>query len=354
MVEHGDPQSGNIELTHLIDVGLWQSMLDSLSAQLEAGITLFNDRGEVILRSRLAALCDEAMKREGKHPACFRCCEIEPVKNDDRGEFALCPYCDRMINFGFNFRVDSLAGHVVVGPVWIAEKETPATLTRLARRFGISQAKFTQLRGSIRDYSLEEFRRAGEMVQSTMRVACETLATSLELASEVGELKQSLLLEKRKTWQQMVRDKQTGAYRYHYGLSRLKEEVARAERYKQSLSIVVIGFAQYRSYVDRYGPTVVSTILGNIGKLIYGGSRRTDVPVRLREEEFLLVLPFTAEKGAKAVLERMEEEIRSLGLLTEDGGAIEPPALVDGVASYPQDGANERDLLRKALSKVRE
>jgi diguanylate cyclase (GGDEF)-like protein len=356
VVERGDPKSGNIELTHLIDLGLWQSMLDALSAQLEAGISIVDDHRKVILRSRLAALCEEALiKREGKHPACRQCCETGPIaENDNRGEFALCPYCDRMINYVFNFRVDSAAGHVVVGPVWIAEKETPATLTRLARRFGISQGKFAQLRGSIKDYSLDDFRRAGEMVQSTMRVIGDTLGTSVELAAEVGELKQSLLTERRKTWQQMVRDKQSGAYRYAYGLSRLKEELARAERYKQSLSIVVIGLAQFRSYVDRYGPVAVSTLVSHIGKLVDRSSRRTDLAVRLREEEFLLVLPFTGEDGARVVMDRIEEQIRSLTLLTEDGGPAEPPALVEGIATYPKDGANERDLLRKVLSKVRQ
>lgn len=354
MVERGDPDNGSIELTHLIDLGLWQSMLDNLSTQLAAGITIFGDAGGVILRSRLATLCQEAMRREAKHPACRRCCETELSANGDRGEFSLCPYCDRMINFAFNIRVDSVVGHVVVGPVWIAEKETPATLTRLARRFGINQARFAQLRGSIRDFSLEDFRKAGEMVRSTLRVVTDTLRTSVELAEEVSELKESLLVERKKTWQQMVRDKHTGAYRYQYGLSRLKEEIARAERYKQSLSIVVIGLSQFRSCVDRYGPSAVSTLLSHIGKLVHGKSRRTDVPVRLREEEFLLVLPFTGEKGARVVLERMEEQIRALPFLEEEGGAVEPPVLVEGIATYPKDGANERDLLRKVLAKVRE
>lgn len=354
MVERGDPDSGNMELTHLIDLGLWQSMLDCFSTQLEAGITIFGDGGKVILRSRAAALCQEAINKEGKHPACRRCCDTDLAANGDRGEFSLCPYCDRMINYAFNIRVDSLVGHVVIGPVWIAERETPATLTRLARRFGINQAKFSQLRGSIRAFSLEDFRKAGEMLRSTMRAITDTLGTSMELAAEVSELKQSLLVERKKTWQQMVRDKQTGTYRYQYGLTRLKEEIARAERYKQSLSIVVIGLSQFRSCVDRYGPSTVSTLLSHIGKLVHGKSRRTDVPVRLREEEFLLVLPFTGEKGARVVLERIEEQIRSFPLPKEDGAEVEPPALVEGIATYPKDGANERDLLRKVLAKVRE
>jgi diguanylate cyclase (GGDEF)-like protein len=329
-------------------------MLDCLSAQLEAGIKIFNDRGEIILQSGLASVCREAAKRVAKHPACFRCCDVQPAAGPDRGEFSLCPYCDRMINFAFTLRVDAIGGQVIVGPVWIAEKEIPATLTRLARKFGIGQAKFTQLKAKIKAYSLEDFRKAGEMVHSTMRVIAKSLGMSLELVGEVGELKQSLLSEKKRTWQQMVRDKLTGTYRYNYGLSRLKQEMARAERYKQSLSIVVIGIGQFRSYVDRYGPAAVNTLLSDIGKVVQSTSRRTDVPVRLREEEFLLVLPFTAEKGARAVLERIHREVEALPLFKREGIAVEPPLLVEGLASYPRDGGNERDLLRKALEKVRQ
>lgn len=354
MAPRDDQNGGDIGLTHLVDLGLWQCMLDSISAQLEAGITIFSDRGETILQSGLASLCREAMKQAAKHPACLRCCDVQPVGSLDRGEFALCPYCDRMINFNFDFRIAAIRGQVIVGPVWIAEKETPAGVTRLARRFGIGQAKFGQLKANIRAYSLEDFRRAGEMVHSTIRAVAQSLSTSLELGREVGELKQSLLTEKKKTWQQMVRDKLTGTYRYNYGLSRLKQEVARAERYKQSLSLLVIGIGQFRSYVDRYGPAAVNTLLGNIGKIVQRKSRRTDVPVRLREEEFLLVLPFTAEKGARAVLERIHREIEALPLFGREGAVIEPPSLVEGLASYPRDGGNESDLLRKALEKVRQ
>jgi diguanylate cyclase (GGDEF)-like protein len=349
-----DEKGGRIELAHLIDVGLWQSMLDSMSGQLEAGITVFDHGGEIVLQSGLASLCNEAMKRKPKHPACFRCCDVQPAVDQDRGEFALCPYCDRMINFAFALTIDDIAAYVVVGPVWIAEKETPATLTRLARKFGIGHARFAQSSAMIKAYSLEDFRKAGEMVHSTMRAIAQSLCTGLELGREVGELKQSLLAERKKSWQQMVRDKLTGTYRYNYGLSRLKQEVARAERYKHPLSIVVIGIGQFRSYVDRYGPGAVKTLLGDMGKVVQSKSRRTDVSVRLREEEFLLVLPFTSEQGARAVLERIHREVEGLPLFDEEGKNIEPPSLVEGLATYPRDGDSERDLLRNALEKVRQ
>ncbi len=329
-------------------------MLDSASAKLQAGITIFNDRGEVILRSGLAALCSEAMKREVKHTACFRCCNVQPGTGQEHGEFSLCPYCDRMINFTFTLTVDDIVSPVVLGPVWIADKGTPVTSSRLARRFGIGQARFAQLKRGIKAYSLEDFRKAGEMVCATAQAIAQSLGVSLELGQEVGELKRALMAERKRTWQQMIRDKLTGTYRYNYGLSRLKQEVARAERYKQSLSIVVIGIGHFRSCVDRYGPSAAQSLLGDMGKVVQSRSRRTDVSVRLREEEFLLVLPFTTEKGARAVLDRIRQEVESLPLFKEEERGVEPPSLVEGLASYPRDGKNERDLLRKALQKVRQ
>ena len=366
MCPHSDQKAESIELTFVIDVGLWQSMLDSLSAQVKAGIRIVNEKKEVILQSGLAALCREAMKREAKHPACLRCCDccdVEDITSYDEGGFLLCPYCDRAISFVFNLRVDSIWGHVVVGPVWIAEKGGRPALGRLARKFGIGQAKFAQMSGKLKSYSLDEFRKAGEMVLSTMRVIGQTLGASLDLVGQIDRLKESLFSEKKKTWQEMIKDRLTGAYRYNYGLARLREEVARAEIYRgrekrgqpshQSVSIVVIGIDQFRSYVDRHGPGAGKALLKNMGTLLQNTSRRTDLPVRLSEEEFLLILPFTPTEGAQAVLDRIRSEVRDLSFFDESGAAIETPSLVEGLASYPNDGQEGRELVRKALGGIR-
>lgn len=350
----GGQKGGKIELTHLIDIGLWQSMLDSLSAELEAGIRIVNEKKETLLQSNLSGICQEAIRRATKHPACLRCCDIEDFPSYEEGGFALCRYCDRTINYVFSFRVNGVFGHVIIGPVWIAEKGSRATLARLARKFGIGQTTFAQLSSKLRAYSLEELRKAGDMVRSAMQVVTDTLSTNLGFGKEVSELKESLVREKKRTWQEMVRDGQTGALRYNYGLSRLKEEVARAERYGQSLSLLVIGVGHFRGYVDRYGPAVANTILEAIAQVLQTKSRRTDLSVRLREEEFLLVLPFTAEQGALIALERLQHEIGTLSFADEKGQTVELPSLVQGLATYPKDGANERELLRKALQNVRQ
>jgi len=358
-----DQKGENIELTHLIDIGLWQSMLDSLSGELGAAIRIVNERMEVILQSGLAALCREGMKRAAKHPACLRCCDIEDLPSYDQGGFSLCQYCDRAINYVFNLRLDSIKGHVIIGPVWIAEKGSRPALARLARKFGIGKAKLAQLSGKLKSYPLEEFRKAGEMVFSTMRVIGQTLGVSLDLGSQLSRLKESLLREKKKTWLQMIKDRLTGAYRFNYGLARLKQELARAEIYggqekrgklsHQSLSVVVIGIEQFRSYVDRYGPAAGKAVLKNIGTLVQKKCRRTDLPVRLSEEELLLILPFTTEEGAQVVLDRVRGEVRDLSVFDESGTPIEFPSLVEGVASYPKDGQKGKELIHKALEKVR-
>jgi diguanylate cyclase (GGDEF)-like protein len=349
-----DQKGGDIELTYLIDIGLWQAMLDSLSEQLGAGIRIVSQSREVILQSGLAALCREGMKHKAKHPACFRCCDIADLATYDQPGFALCPYCDRAINFVFNLRTDSIEGHVIIGPVWIAEKGSRPTLARLARKFGVGLAKFSQLSAKVRSYTLEEFRKAGEMVFSTMQVVAQTLGANLQLVNELEQVKESLAIEKKKTWQKMIRDPLTGVYRYNYGLARLKQEVARAERYQQSLSIVVISIEQVRSYVDRYGRDVMRALLKDILNLLQKRCRRTDLPVQLSDERFLLILPFTAEEGAQVVLDRIRGEVEAISVSDEEGAAIKPPSLAEGLASYPKDGQRGRELLNTALERMRQ
>lgn len=353
MSHDSDKRAEKMELTDFIDVGLSQSMLDCVSAQLGAGIRITNAEAKVILQSGLAALCREAMRRETKHPACFTCGNIEDFSSYDEGGFALCPYCDRLINFVFNLRIGEVVEHVIIGPVWIAEKGIRPSFVRLARKFGVGQTKFTQLSRKLRPYTLEEFRKTGEMFFSAMRVIAQTLGTNLDLDKQVSTFKEALIAEKRRTWQQMIKDQLTGVYRYNYGLARLKEEVSRAERYKQSFSIVVIGIEQLRSYVHRDGPEAANAFLKRIGSVVQKKCRRTDLSARLSEEEFLIILPFTAEEGARAVAHRIRGEVRAFSLPGEPQSLAEPPSLVEGVASYPKDGQKGKELLRKALEKMR-
>lgn len=358
-----DRKEEDIELTHLIDIGLWQSMLNSLSAELGADIRVVSKDREVILQSRPAGLCREAMKRKAKHPACFECCAIEDLASCEDGGFALCAYCDSAINYVFNLRVDSIQGHVIIGPVWIAEKGKRPAVSRLARKFGIGQTKFAQLSSKLTAYSLEEFRKAGEMVHSAMLVIAQTIGTNLDLVKEVGELRSALLSERRRTWQQMVKDGLTGTYRYNYGLARLKEEVARVEVYggrnkrgeasPHSLSVAVIGIKQFHAYIDRHGPEAGRSFLSNVGSILQKRCRCTDLSARLSDEEFFLILPSTNEQGVRTVLTRIRDEVQKLAISDEDEDSSDFPVLAEGAATYPDDGEKGRELLRKALERVR-
>jgi diguanylate cyclase (GGDEF)-like protein len=120
-----------------------------------------------------------------------------------------------------------------------------------------------------------------------------------------------------------------------------------------SLAIAVIGIERLRSYVEQHGPAAGETLLKSIGALVQRKCRCTDLPVRLSDDEFLLILPFTPEEGARAVLNRIRREMGSLSLTDEKGADLEPPSIVEGMATYPKDGQKGKDLLRKALERVR-
>ncbi len=350
MWAHSYEKAEDVVLTDVAEVGLWQSMLNSLSAKLGAGIRIVNNRREVILQSGLAALCREAMKRAVEHPACL---SVEGLASYDEGSFALCPYCERAINFVFNLRIDGIQAHVIVGPVWIAEAEGRPSLARMAKKFGISQAKFAELSGKLKAYFLEEFRKTGEMVLSTMRVIAHALGASLDLGNQVKQIKEALAIEKKRTWQDMVQDRQTGAFNYNYGIARLKEEVARAERYEHPFCIVVIGIERFPSYINRRGPEAGNAFLEGVAALLQKKCRRTDLIVRLGEQEFLLILPSTVERGARSVLDRLRGELKAFSFSDGRGTAIRAPSLVEGLASYPKDGKKAMELLHKIREKIR-
>ena len=150
-------------------------------------------------------------------------------------------------------------------------------------------------------------------------------------------------------------DHLTGLYNKRYFMRRLKEEVARAIRYGEEMSMIFSDIDHFKQVNDNYGHHVGDEVLRRIGAILAGGMgefkvvsrlRKSDIIARYGGEEFVVILPETAPENAVVAAEKMRGAVEKERL---EVGEIELNVTMSfGVAGVSADTTNEDDLVDRA------
>jgi diguanylate cyclase (GGDEF)-like protein len=128
----------------------------------------------------------------------------------------------------------------------------------------------------------------------------------------------------------------------------MREESARAARFKHDLSLVILDVDNFKQVNDTYGHLQGDEVLRVIGKILAEESRGIDAPARYGGEEFVVALPETDEEGALEVAERIRERIEAVVIpLIEQDGEMRITASI-GSATMPAPPADVQDLVAAA------
>jgi diguanylate cyclase (GGDEF)-like protein len=144
-------------------------------------------------------------------------------------------------------------------------------------------------------------------------------------------------------------DSLTGLYNQHFFLRRLSEEISRARRYSLNVSLVLLELDDLSGYRERNGRTMAELVLSDLGSLIKRSTREVDLAARYGEERFALLLPETRRIGALRLAERLLGIIADYPFPSARKGETERLTACAGVASYPANAENDRELLFKAM-----
>jgi len=150
-----------------------------------------------------------------------------------------------------------------------------------------------------------------------------------------------------------LRDPLTGLYTHRAFQERLREEVARALRYSQPMSLLIADIDQFASVNYDLGYQAGDEILRRIATVLLEDDspdrvRTSDIVARYSGEEFVLLLPETAKPGALTKAARLRDAVG----LAEMPGSRRLSVSV-GVACLPEDAADPEGLLTAAEAALR-
>lgn len=143
-------------------------------------------------------------------------------------------------------------------------------------------------------------------------------------------------------------------------------ELARAQRERTSLSILVLDLDHFKRVNDRWGHLAGDAVLRHVTALMQGSVRRTDVVGRLGGEEFVIVLPQEDAEAGKRLAEKMRQLIESTPMpwknaarlnSADDAPVLPMTVSIGGVSLSPGDQGSLELLLDtadKALYRAKE
>ena len=130
-------------------------------------------------------------------------------------------------------------------------------------------------------------------------------------------------------------DELTGLHNRKYLLERMEQEISRAKRYGNALSLLLFDLDFFKVVNDIYGYEWGDVLLKSIADKLRNVIRKEDILTRYGDEEFVVVLPNTAEDNAFLFAERFRAEVERMEFIPAGEEERHPITISGGIATFP-------------------
>ena len=174
----------------------------------------------------------------------------------------------------------------------------------------------------------------------------EKLVNAIDVALDKWTQLQQANADKEELQRLANLDSLTGLYNRQAILSKLREVINRAKRYKEDFSLSMLDVDLFRRVNDRYGHLTGDEVLEKIAALIRQNIRDTDIAGRYGGEEFIIILPLADLSSAMVVAERIRNIIENAEM-KDSAGNVFVITVSQGLSSWEQ-GEDAHSLISRA------
>lgn len=144
-----------------------------------------------------------------------------------------------------------------------------------------------------------------------------------------------------------ITDSLTGLYNRRYFDELIFREEARAKRYPQKFSLLMIDIDNFKKVNDTYGHPSGDNILKRMGEILRSRPRNTDFVARYGGEEFSIIAPHTSKKNASVFAARILDIIAREEFILNASTKARITVSI-GVANFDDDAQTKEELVKKA------
>ena len=127
----------------------------------------------------------------------------------------------------------------------------------------------------------------------------------------------------------------------------LTRELARAERLKNEVALIVMDIDEFKAINDNYGHHVGDRALREVAIALQNGLRSYDLCVRYAGDEFIVVLANCTREAAEVKRRELQQRVAEIELEVRPGKKLRLGASA-GAAVFPYDGSSYETLLADA------
>jgi diguanylate cyclase (GGDEF)-like protein/putative nucleotidyltransferase with HDIG domain len=153
------------------------------------------------------------------------------------------------------------------------------------------------------------------------------------------------------TQEASLTDPLTGLPNTRYMFIHLTRELARADRLKAEVALLVLDLNDFKDINDSFGHHIGDRALREVGQALRSGIRPYDICVRYAGDEFIVVLAGCSREEAEHKRLELQQAIDRVTVEARPGQRI-GISISAGAAVFPHDGDNYETLLAKADSRM--
>jgi len=147
-------------------------------------------------------------------------------------------------------------------------------------------------------------------------------------------------------------DAQSGAYSHRFLEELLDKEISRASRYNHDLSVVLLEIEAFEVLRGKYGEGGLGRILREFVAVIRSKTRKVNTLARIRDGQFLLVIPEADRAVAIRQADRLRTALEEHPYAASPNGEIVRLAVDTGVAASERGQLDRVSLLALAAESL--